>query len=686
MKSSWSDVESRGVVDALAARGFPEDVALRVYTTRLLGRDPKLVLHGGGNTSVKTVATDILGEVHDVLRVKGSGWDMAYMEPDGLPAVKLKPLLSLRSLGSLDDEALVNFERLNLMDNSAPTPSIETLLHAFLPHRFVDHTHSAAVLSLTNQPNGSDLCREVFGARAGIVPYIKPGFDLAKAAAAVYDTAPGVEALILLKHGIFTFGDSARQAYEDMIEMVTLVEARLKKGRRPVFAAASIPKDVLPVAQVAPIIRGACTLTDEATFDGSGRFILDFRTSERILDYVNGRELGRYSQAGVATPDHTIRTKCWPLILPAPTSASPDEFDKAVRDAFEDFGKRYHAYFQRHSPRQPQPKTELDPLPRVLLVPGLGLFGAGRSAKEAAISADIAESTVETITDAESIGTFESADEADLFDLEYWSLEQAKLGKSTGKPFTGCVVMVTGGGGAIGAATAEAFAREGAEVAVLDIDVDAAGETCRRIGGVALAVPCDVTDADSVRAAFDAVCRRFGGVDVVVSNAGAAWQGRIADVADDLLRKSFELNFFAHQTVARNAVRVMRAQGNGGTLLFNVTKQAVNPGPDFGPYGLPKAATLFLVRQYAIDHGREGIRSNAVNADRVRGGLVTPEMIASRARARGVSEEEYMTGNLLGKEVTAEDVAAAFLHQALEVKTTGDVTTVDGGNISAMLR
>ena len=686
MKNSWSDLEARGVVDRLSASGVPEDVALRVYTTRLLGCDPKLVLHGGGNTSIKTVATDVLGEQHDVFLVKGSGWDMAYMEPEGLPALKLKPLLSLRSLDRLSDEELVNFERTNLMDSSAPTPSIETLLHAFLPHRFVDHTHSTAILSLTNQPNGSDLCREVFRDRAGIVPYIKPGFDLAKKAAAVYEETPGVEALILLKHGIFTFGDSARQAYERMIEMVTLVEARLKKGRSPVFAAASIPKGVSPAAEVAPIIRGACVLRDEAGFDGNARFILDFRSNPRILDYVNGQELQRYSQSGVATPDHTIRTKCWPLILPTPVPDNLAEFSKSVRDAFEEFGKRYHAYFQRHSSRQPQPKTELDPLPRVLLVPGLGLFGAGRSAGDAAIAADIAESTIETITDAEAVGTFESASEADLFDLEYWSLEQVKLGKSLTKPFTGCVVLVTGGGGALGAATAEAFAREGAEVAVLDIDEGSARETCCRIGGAARAIPCDVTDADSVRAAFDTVCRRFGGVDVVVSNAGAAWQGSIADVSIDLLRKSFELNFFAHQTVAQNAVRVMRAQGNGGTLLFNVTKQAVNPSPDFGPYGLPKSATLFLVRQYAIDHGREGIRANAVNADRVRGGLLTPDMIAARAKARGVSEEEYMRGNLLGQEVTARDVAEAFVHQALEVKTTGDVTTVDGGNIAAMLR
>ena len=686
MKSGWSDADANELVDRLADTGVSEDLALRVYTTRLLGRDPRLVLHGGGNTSVKARASDVTGQGHDVLHVKGSGWDMADIEPEGLPAVKLDPLLKLRSLKSLPDEEMVNFERANLIDNSAPTPSIETLLHAFLPHRFVDHTHSTAVLSLTNQPHGNDLCREVFKDRAGIVRYIKPGFDLAQEAAAVFEKDPGVEALILLKHGIFTFADTAREAYEAMIKAVTQVEARLKVGRKAVFPAASLPKIALPVPEVAPVVRGACALPDESGFDGTRRLVLDFRTGQKILDYVNGKELRWYSQAGVATPDHTIRTKNWPVILPAPAEGRAGRFKTGVKEAVNEFSSRYHVYFERNNERQINPKIELDPLPRVILVPGLGLFGAGGTARDAAIAADIAESTVETVTDAESIGAFEGADEADLFDIEYWSLEQAKLGKARPKPFAGCVLLVTGGGGTIGAATAEAFAREGAEVAVLDIDEEMANETCRRIGGAALAVRCDVTDEASVRAAFDAVCRRFGGVDLVVSNAGAAWQGKIGDVPDDVLRKSFELNFFAHQTVAQNAVRVMRAQGTGGTLLFNVSKQAINPGLDFGPYGLPKAATLALVRQYALDHGGEGIRANAVNADRVRGGLLTPDMVASRAKARGLTEQEYMRGNLLGKEVTPEDVAEAFVHQALELKTTADVTTVDGGNISAILR
>jgi len=359
-------------------------------------------------------------------------------------------------------------------------------------------------------------------------------------------------------------------------------------------------------------------------------------------------------------------------------------FKTAVREAVDTFVAEYHAYFARHNARQEVPKRELDPMPRVILVPGLGLFGLGRSARDARIAADIAESTIETVTDAEAVGEFESISEADLFDIEYWSLEQAKLGQATEKSLAGQIAVVTGGAGTIGFATARAMSGAAAEVVVLDIR--GAQAAAQRLGGTALGIECDVTDPASVHRAFGHIAERLGGVDILVSNSGAAWQGRIGDVEDQVLRQSFELNFFAHHTVAQNAVRIMLAQGTGGCLLFNVSKQAVNPGPNFGPYGLPKAATLALVRQYALDYGADGIRANAVNADRIRSGLLTPELIAARARARGVTEQDYMAGNLLGREVTAEDVAQAFLHHAVALKTTADVTTVDGGNIAAALR
>jgi rhamnose utilization protein RhaD (predicted bifunctional aldolase and dehydrogenase)/NAD(P)-dependent dehydrogenase (short-subunit alcohol dehydrogenase family) len=682
MDSLWSDAEAESFIARYGATGVNADVALRVYTSRLLGGDPKLVLHGGGNTSVKTIQRDLLGDDVDVLCVKGSGWGLGDIEPAGLPAVRLVPLQRLEALESLSDEDMVNVQRGNLLDSTSPNPSVETLLHAFLPYKFIDHTHSTAILSISDQPDGEAICAEVFGDTMGSVPYIMPGFALAKSAAEIYRGEPDVGGLILHKHGIFTFGDSAQEAYERMIDAVTLAEKRLQAGRKSVFVAASLPENLASVAEVAPILRRLA-----AVDLGEGRWrrmVLDFRTNSAILNYVNGAEVGRYSQIGVVTADHNIRTKNTPVLLPAPQAGQLDVFREAAKKAFDAFGDAYGAYFERHNSRQETPKTMLDTIPRVALVPGLGLFGIGDSPKSAAVAADLAENTIETITDAEAIGIYECVSEADMFDIEYWSLEQAKLGKGAEKPMTRQVVVITGAGGAIGAAAAEAIAAEGAVVAALDVDLDAAEAAVSGIGGTALS--CDVTDLASVEAAFARICERFGGVDVVISNAGAAWSGRIGEVAPDVLRQSIELNFFAHQTVAQAAVRVMKVQGTGGALVFNTSKQAVNPGPDFGPYGLPKAATLSLVRQYAIDHGADGIRANAVNADRIRSGLLDDGMIAARAEARGVSETDYMAGNLLRQEVRATDVAEAFVYLAKAARTTAAVVTVDGGNIAAALR
>ena len=682
MKSQWSSADARDYVDRYAKHGVNADLALRVYTSRLLGRDPALVLHGGGNTSVKTRMTVALGATVDVLCVKGSGWDMADIEPAGLPAVRLAPLIELRRLAALTDEDMVNLQRCNLLDSSAPNPSIETLLHAFLPHKFVDHTHAIAVLSVSDQADAGAMAREVYGSRMGFVTYIMPGFLLAKKAAEVFEQDRKVEGLILEKHGIFTFGDTAEQAYERMIEHVSLAEARLQKSRKTVFAAGPLPKTCATVAAVAPILRG---LTVSRGKDGAASpMVLDFRGGSDILNYVNGREVDRYSQVGVVTPDHTIRTKNWPVIVPAPDAADLDGFARGARDAFDRFAAKYRAYFARHNARQNPPKVELDPIPRVILVPGVGLFGVGASAGAARIAADIAVSTIRTITDAEAVGRYECAPEGDLFDLEYWSLEQAKLGKGKEPRLARRVVAVTGGASGIGLATAKAFKSEGAEVALLDLPGDGLTAAAKAVKG--LAVPCDVTKSADVAAAFDRIAAGFGGVDIVVLNAGRAWQGRIGSVDEQILRDSFELNFFAHQRVAQAAVAIMTRQRYGGALLFNVSKQSVNPGPNFGPYGLPKAAALALMRQYAVDHGADGIRANAVNADRIRSGLLTDKMIAERSKARGVSPAEYMGGNLLSREVTAEDVAQAFVSLALAEKTTGAVVTVDGGNIAAAMR
>ena len=684
MQSRWNDISALDAVETYAEKGVSEDLALRVYTTRLLGRDPLLVLHGGGNTSVKTRAKDDLGVEHEVIAVKGSGWDMAEIEPQGMPAVKLEPLRRLRALSALSDEAMVNVQRLNLLDASAPNPSVETLLHAFLPHKFIDHTHAAAVLSIVDQPDGEALAREVYDGRMGIVRYIAPGFGLAKAAAEVFEQSPDVEGLILHKHGIFTFGETAREAYERMIEMVSLAESRLRQGRPVVFQARTLADELAEVAEIAPIIRGAVALPADKPGGEPTRFVMTFRTGPEILAYVNGAELADYSQRGVVTPDHIIRTKNTPLVVSPPEPGRLDEFARHVKQAVAEFSAGYDSYFGRENEKVGGIKSKLDSAPRVVLVPGLGLFGIGRQRQGRRHRRRPRR---------------EHGARGDR------RRRHRPLRAAAGERSVRARILEPGAGQAEGCGGQAADRAGGAgdrrrrhrqprrrrrlppKARPSPSSISTAiRQGRRRRASRGFGLQCDVTKPEEVRDAFAKVCERFGGVDIVVSNAGAAWQGRIGDVSDELLRQSFELNFFAHQTVAKEAVRIMLKQGTGGALLFNLSKQAVNPGANFGPYGLPKAAAMLLMRQYALDYGKDGIRSNGVNADRVRSGLLTDVMIADRAKARGVSEGEYMSGNLLGREVLAEDVAQAFVALAKARKTTGHIEAVDGGNIAAALR
>ena len=684
MDNLWRDEDAEHVVEAYALKGVNRDLALRTYTTRLLGGEPRLVLHGGGNTSVKTQMQDLLGDTYEVLCVKGSGWDMGTIEPAGLPAVKIAPLLKSRKFEKLSDEDMVTLLRANLIDISAPNPSVEALLHAFLPHKFVDHTHSTAILAIADQAESRAMSEKLFGKKMGFVPYIMPGFALAKAAAEVFEQDPSVEGLILDKHGIFPFGETAKQAYDRMIHYVTLAEDHVRRNGRPPFTPAALPKTLATPGEIAPMLRGA------VAFDrGEGRYdrmVSVFRTSPAILDFVNAAEVEAMAARGVSTPDLSIRIKTGPMVLPAPAADDLASYRAVIDARVADFVNDYTRYFQENDARDDLKRIMLDPMPRLTLVPGLGMFGHGRTLKDAGIAADVGEMWIEAARDAESVGRFQPVSRPDLFDLEYWSLEQAKLAGARPKPFTGQVALVTGGAGAIGAAVAKAFAAEGAHVVVLDLDGERAAAVAKTVGNQSIGLACDVTDPASVRAAFEKTVETYGGVDIVVSNAGAAWESPIATMDDALLRKSFELNFFAHQSVAQNAVRIMKEQKTGGVLLFNASKQAVNPGAKFGAYGLPKAATLFLSRQYALEHGADHIRVNAVNADRIRSGLLNDAMIENRAAARGLSVKDYMGGNLLGLEVTADDVARAFLHQALAERTTADVTTVDGGNIAAAMR
>ena len=677
MKNSWSVNKARKYIKKYKNLGFSEDLALRVYTTRLLGRNKKLVLHGGGNTSVKTKIKDIDGKKYDVLCVKGSGWDMADIEPEGLPAVKLEPLLSLKNKKYLSDEDMVSYQKKNLINIKSPNPSVETFLHAFLPFKYVDHTHADAILNITNRPGGLNFCKKIFGDKVSIVPYVMPGFMLSKKVSEIYSINPNINCLILMNHGIFTFADDAKEAYSLMIKYVSQAERAIKKLKVKKIKQIKNFSTKFTVQEIAPIIRGLSANNKDQ------KFIVNYRLNKHLKYFMNGKNVRSYSSKGTATPDHVIRVKPFPLIITPKKDSSIEEFKLTAEKAFNNYRKKYVNYFNVNKNKVKEKKVMLDTSPRVVFVQNIGMFSIGKDLNSAKIAGDLTDTNAKVIASVEETSTYKFIPEKDLFDVEYWTLEQAKIKKQK-KLLEGNVVVITGSTGTIGLETYKIFKSYGAEVILLDYNLERLRDLQSKIKE--LCIHCDVRNKKSVKKAFNQICERYGGIDILISNAGTATNGAIGEVDDNILRQSFEDNFFSHQNCASEAIKIMKKQNINGCLLFNISKQSVNPGKNFGPYGLPKSALLSLCKQYAVDYGSYGIRSNGVNADRIRSGLMNDKMIKIRAKARSISSDAYMRGNLLLNEVKAEDVAKAFFHLAISKKTTGAVLTVDGGNIAASLR
>lgn len=676
----WSDADAEA---ALAVAGpDPADrmLAHRIYTSRLIGRNPHLVMHGGGNTSVKVRRRDLFGELIDVIHIKGSGGDLQTITAAGLPGVRLAGLLRLRKLDRLSDEDMVNAQRCNLLDSTSANPSVETLLHAYLPHVFVDHTHATAMLALANLPNIESVIREIFGDRITLVPYVKPGFDLARAAAEAYERNPHVEGMLLVHHGHFTFGATAQESYRRMIAHVNEAAAWLAARRktRPTLPKATTTSPAIQLATLRGAWAGVAFDHADAPMP-----VLDLRANDDVLAFLERGDAAELALRGVATPDHVIRTKSFPLLL------SREQFfaGKAMlAEHIKLYAENYKTYFVRNATRSGDKKVMLNPTPNVVWAPGIGIIGIGADAAAARIAADIAEQTHAVMTLGEDAGGFRPLPESDLFDMEYWSLEQAKLGKAVPPVLRGKIVAVTGGGGAIGKAVAESFKARGATLFLIDREEKALTAALAGLGRDHGGLVLDLTQPGAAQKAVEAAAQRFGGLDILVSNAGAAYTGDVATLDDKTLRQSFELNFFTHHHLAQAATAMFRAQGRGGQILINVSKQSVNPGKGFAAYGLPKATTFFLIKQLALELGSEGIRVNGINADRIRSGLLNTDFIAERAAARGVTPETYMAGNLLKREVEARHVGEAFVALALSERTTAHVMTVDGGNIEASLR
>ena len=504
--------------------------------------------------------------------------------------------------------------------------------------------------------------------------------------------------MILINHGIFSFGKTAKESYLRMINLVNIAEKRLKRKINLKFENEAIFDN--PSNTILPYIR--CLISKKSTkYCDKNKWVFEVRNNKSINEILNKKNLASLVKLGVATPDHVIRTKSNPLLL------TPFSFDDKIQAKnmskwveqteflLDQYIYEYEKYFDRNSKLSPDRKEQLDPIPRLNLIPKLGLIGIGFDKKSAKVAADIGQAWIETVLSAISIGTFSPVGEKDTFDLEYWSLEQAKLGKKNGANLSGFIVAITGAGGVIGSQIAKKFKQAGAEIIALDLNKNAAEETANSLSGVNLAIGCDMTKSKEVEEAFKKIVMEFGGLDILISNAGAAWESSISKMKEDIFRKSLEINLFSHYYASQKAIEIFHAQDfagkqkdqiMGGQILFNISKQALNPGPNFGSYGIAKAALLALMRQISLEEGINKIRSNGINADRIKSGLLNPEMIKKRAKSRGITEDAYIKGNLLKTEVLAEDVANAFLALAKLEKTTGALLTVDGGNIAAMVR
>jgi rhamnose utilization protein RhaD (predicted bifunctional aldolase and dehydrogenase)/NAD(P)-dependent dehydrogenase (short-subunit alcohol dehydrogenase family) len=653
MRSLWQDTE---------AAAFAGDLAQRVYTSRLLGRDKSLVLHGGGNTSVKLGERNRFGEAETILYVKGSGWDLETIEPAGFSPVRLDHVRRLAGLERLSDPDMVNELVTHMVRATAPAPSIETILHGCMPFKFVDHTHADAVLAITNTPGGEARIREVYGDSVIVIPYLMPGFDLAQRVAREFARAatPKTIGVVLMKHGIFSFGETARESYERMLDLVGRAETYLaRRGAADVVVAPepSAPEITgLELAELRRRISGAAgvPLTQRT------------RTTAQTLAFARHPEAGRISQQGPATPDHVIRTKRVPLL--------GDDVDGYVA--------AYREYFARHEPQARERKLMLDPAPRVVVDPRFGLASLGRTARDARIVEELYEHTIDVIRRAEALERFEALPAQDIFDVEYWDLEQAKL-KKAGKPlaFAGEVAWVTGAASGIGKAAVGSLLARGA--AAVGLDLNPAVEALHRRDDY-LGVRCDVTDEAAIADALERTARAFGGLDMLVLNAGIFPASRsIQELVTDEWRTAMRVNLDANLLLLRACHPYLKRAPNGGRVVVIGSKNVPAPGPGAAAYSASKAALNQLARIAALEWGADRIRVNTLHPNAVFDtGLWTDEVLAERARRYGMTVEQYKRNNVLHTEVTSRDVAelAAELCGPLFAKTTGAQLPVDGGN------
>ena len=650
MQSLWNDDEAR----SYAAQG---ELGLRVYTSRLLGRDPQLVLHGGGNTSVKIREADFFGHEQNLIYIKGSGWDLATIKIEGFAPTRMEPLLRLSAFDALSDTDMVTQLRAAMTNPHAPTPSIEAILHAVLPATFVDHTHANAIVALTNNPHGAELVQKTFGSRVLVVPYIMPGFELAKAVADLIKekSLEGVEGLVLMHHGLFTWGASARESYERMIQLVTEAEQAA-----PALAALE--------AQPIDDWLGLATLRQSVSQVRGVPVLATLDASPAAVGFSNRPDVERLATQGPLTPDHSIRTKRIPAVI-------GDAIDASVHA----YAAEYEAYFLRHAGPD---HTQLFPAPNWSVWPGRGIVSFGPTVKEAGIVADIASHTAATIQIAEALGGWQALPEADIFAIEYWELEQAKLRQQTGaKPtLQGKVALVSGAAAGIGLAIGKVLHEQGAAVVALDInpEVVAAFQGPDQLGLVV-----DLTNQEAVKNAIIETIRRFGGLDILVSNAGIFTAGaNIEDLDDSNWSRSLLLNLTSHEQLLKHCIPFLK-KGIDATAIFVGSRNVRAPGAGAASYSCAKAGVTQLTRVAALELAPHNVRVNIIHPDAVFDTkLWTPEALQRSAERYGLTVEQYKKRNLMKCEITSRDIGLMVASMAgpAFAKTTGAQIPVDGGN------
>lgn len=691
MRSRYVPAEAEEQVRQDATQG--RDLALRVYTSRLLGADPTLVLHGGGNTSVKTTAPDLFGREVAVLHVKGSGSDLAQVQPQDLPAVRLAPLRELRALEQLSDQQMVAELRCALLDPDAAQPSVETLLHAFLPHKYVDHTHADAILALTDQPDPARHVRAALGELVVVLPWVMPGFPLAKQVAAAVERQPEAIGVVLCQHGLFTFGPDAQTSYERTIELVARAEQYLRRqlgGAPPMLLSMPAP---LPIEERAavwrtalPLLRGALAQRDVAG-EVTQRVVADLRMDEAAASFTAHPDAARLCATGPVTPDHVIRTKGPYLLLRREQALDAGRVHREIST----YCDAYRAYYDAHA-RSRAGGVELPPEPVIVAIEGAG-FAAFRSERKAArVAADIASTTLRVKATADALERYCALPDAAVAEMEYWPLELRKLGKRKPALLAGQVAMVTGAAGAIGCGIVTALLQAGACVFATDRDEARLQRAATRWHAWRERVQLGVGDL-CVRRELERLVGEcvlaFGGLDCLVPNAGLARTGNLLDLDPQQFAQTMEVNAHATFQLLQTAGAVLRQQGTGGSVVLQASKNVFAPGAGFGAYSASKAAALQLARIAALEFAAFGVRVNAINADAVFGDATVSSQLweqvgPARMAARGLDaaglREHYRARSLLQVPVLPEHVGAAVVFFAsMQTPTTGAVLPVDGG-------